>query len=459
MPIKIDGKTFEHFSEAEDYVKKNKPEIASPGGYVHNIEENQKKALLTALKLSKIKLKLADAYNDDDSPDNYQYDEGKVYKKKIAKGENLPAERDFKNQLSKGTLVEMEKTRDQDIARSIAEDNLKGDPEYYKKLERVQKYKTIGYAKLDGSLNEIIEWWDGLNVSKRQHAIDPNRLFPESIMTSRKTHEGLVLKEKMEVILGFFFRHQDVNSTELLGYDIKGSAQEWWDTWNVSQRQHMIDPHQYLQSYVTCTKLYDDLSIPERENVDKIYQSKVNEYSGTSRSAMKLASQSGKYAKYWILNAKDVNGNGWGVSTSTIKQNIASFVGKPFVITANTWIPNSEYEGVYDHPYIPSDNMDTVLGYQEKFRVGNIDKIIEDTNGDYYAMIAIDEKYRHLPLPPFCSPAIYQIDHNEPEGDISKWVGLHLAGLMENPAYGPRVAILSGTCVGTMGQCHTQFNH
>lgn len=457
MPIKIDDKTFEHFSEAVSYIKKSKPEISSPEGYVHNIEERQKKALLIALKLSKIKLKLADTYNDDDSPDNYQYDTGKVYKKKIAKGENLPEERNFKNQLSKGTIIEIQHTRDQELARSIAEENLKKDPDYYRKLERIIKYSTLGYAKI-GSLDELIKWWDGQNISKRQHAIDPNRLFPESIMTSRKTHESLLPTEKLNIVIGFFFRHQDLDSINLLGYNIMNSPQEWWDTWNVSQRQHMIDPHQYEQSFILCSKQYDDLSIPEREKIDNIFYTKKNEFGGSSRSAMRLASQEGKYAKYWILNARDVNGNGWGVSPKTIKQNMASFIGKPFVITANTWIPESEYESVYDHPYIPSDNMDIVLGYQEKFRVGNIEKVIEDEKGDYYAMIAMDEKYRHLPLPPFCSPAIYQMDHSEPEGDISRWAGLHLAGLMENPAYGPRVAILSGTCVGTSGQCHTQFN-
>lgn len=172
----------------------------------------------------------------------------------------------------------------------------------------------------------------------------------------------------------------------------------------------------------------------------------------------KFAGMDGKFAKYYLLDGQQENGNGWGVINSSIKQYIGSFINKPFVITSNEWIPDSEYEEQYDHPFIPTNNMQAILRHQEKFRVGNIVKVTQDgENGRWYAMIKIDPKFAHMPLPPFCSPALYQIDPHEDEGSISIWEGLHLAGLDSDPAYGPRIALLKGSCTGQAGQCMHQF--
>jgi hypothetical protein len=129
----------------------------------------------------------------------------------------------------------------------------------------------------------------------------------------------------------------------------------------------------------------------------------------------------------------------------------------PFVITAKEWIPNSEYEDEFDHPTIPTNDLRTIFAHQEKFRVGTIVKVAKSEDGRWYAMIKRNPKFAHLNLPPFCSPAIYQMDPHEPEGEITKWFGLHLAGLNRDPAYGPRVALFKGTCTGTMGSCSKQF--
>jgi len=42
-----------------------------------------------------------------------------------------------------------------------------------------------------------------------------------------------------------------------------------------------------------------------------------------------LTKQEGKYAKYWLLNAKQTNGNGWGVSRTSIAKNIHKFIVLP----------------------------------------------------------------------------------------------------------------------------------
>jgi len=169
-----------------------------------------------------------------------------------------------------------------------------------------------------------------------------------------------------------------------------------------------------------------------------------------------LESQDDKYAHYWLLNAKDSNGNGWGVAQQSIAQNIRKFIGKPFVITSQQWVANSEYGNQYEHPYLRTNDLNIIYAHQEKFRVGTIHNI-KEKNGEWFAQIKMKPKYAGMRLPPFCSPAIFQIDPMEAEGNITKWEALHLAGLIEDPAYGARIAILRGSCMGTEEQCSIQF--
>ena len=170
-----------------------------------------------------------------------------------------------------------------------------------------------------------------------------------------------------------------------------------------------------------------------------------------------LSGQSGKYAKYWLLNAKETNGNGWGIAAHTAKENMKKFIGRPLVVTASSWHGASEYGDEYEHPYLPTNDISAILNHQEKFRVGSIVDVFEDSHGDWFASVEMLPKFASSRLPPFCSPAIYQLDASEAEGQISKWEALHLAALTENPAYGARIALLKGTCVGTNNECKVQF--
>ena len=169
-----------------------------------------------------------------------------------------------------------------------------------------------------------------------------------------------------------------------------------------------------------------------------------------------LTKQEGKYAKYWLLNAKQMNGNGWGVSPVSIAKNINKFIGRPFVVTAKQWVAESEYGDQFEHPYLPTNNIDNILHHQEKFRVGSIVDVVEK-DGDYHAVIEMNSKFANMMLPPFCSPAIFQNNPGEADGEISDWEALHLAGLMEDPAYGARIALLKGSCMGTAEACSVQF--
>lgn len=53
MPINYKGKDYD-FAELEEHIKKTKPGIESPGGYVKRIEENQHKAQQLRARLGKI---------------------------------------------------------------------------------------------------------------------------------------------------------------------------------------------------------------------------------------------------------------------------------------------------------------------------------------------------------------------------------------------------------------------
>jgi hypothetical protein len=173
----------------------------------------------------------------------------------------------------------------------------------------------------------------------------------------------------------------------------------------------------------------------------------------------------GKYAKYWLLKADTVNGNGWSVGKKNIEQNIKTAIGMPFVVTAKSWFPNSDYgTDVYEHPdprrskdmRIASNWRDpqTFISYQSQYTAGEITETLKQ-NDDYYAMVKIAEQFRNKRLPPYCSPAIYA--PGEPAIGAEHWHFMHLAGLAERPAYGIYVAMLKGACVGTAHQCETQF--
>jgi hypothetical protein len=183
-------------------------------------------------------------------------------------------------------------------------------------------------------------------------------------------------------------------------------------------------------------------------------------FRGHPRGQFKIASlesQDKNYAKYFLLNAKQINGNGWGIAQHTARENMKKFIGRPLVVTSSHWHGASLYGESYEHPYLPTNDLNQIFAHQEQFRVGNIIGIDESKNGDFHAVVEMLPQFASKRLPPFCSPAIFQLDAMEHEGQISKWEALHLAALDSDPAYGARVAILKGTCVGTEHACTVQF--
>ena len=178
-----------------------------------------------------------------------------------------------------------------------------------------------------------------------------------------------------------------------------------------------------------------------------------------------------KYASYFLLTGDMINGRGWGVTAESVPGQIRSFVGMPFVITSNEWIDNSPYGTIFDHPVIEHlpmlglakagsfdvDDENLSHRFQNKFKIGTIIDIFEK-NGVWRCIIEIDEKFRTKQLPPFVSPSLMMDDETEHEGNITKWHGMHLAGLDQAPAYGS-VAILKGECQGPLGTCSMQLKN
>ncbi len=182
-------------------------------------------------------------------------------------------------------------------------------------------------------------------------------------------------------------------------------------------------------------------------------------------------SKQGKFASYFLLKGDEINGREWGVTSESIPKNIQSFIGKPLVATGNKFIKDSPYGQNYLHPSINHFmenapelvaglnpmNMEHILKFQEKFKIGTIEDVFFNTDKQLWnAVVRVANGVEASDLPPFCSPALYQLDMTENEGNITQWAGLHLAALDQRPAYG-NIALLNGTCAGTTGQCKTRF--
>lgn len=179
----------------------------------------------------------------------------------------------------------------------------------------------------------------------------------------------------------------------------------------------------------------------------------------------------GKFASYFLLKGDEINGREWGVTSDSIPANISTFIGRPLVATGEKFFKGSPYGQQFLHPSISHFmsrqpelvaglnpmNMNHILEFQDRFKIGTIEEVFFNSDKNLWnAVVRLADGVEASDLPPFCSPALYQLDMTEPEGNITQWTGLHLAALDQKPAYG-NIALLNGTCSGTTGQCRTQF--
>lgn len=179
----------------------------------------------------------------------------------------------------------------------------------------------------------------------------------------------------------------------------------------------------------------------------------------------------GKFASYFLLQGDTINGREWGVTSESIPKNIETFIGRPLVATGDKFIEDSPYGNQFLHPSIGHFiqrapqlvaglnpmNVDDILDFQDRFKIGTIEDVFFNQDKHVWnAVVRLADGVEQSDLPPFCSPALYQLDMTEPEGNITQWTGLHLAALDQRPAYG-NIALLNGTCNGTSGQCKNHF--
>lgn len=179
----------------------------------------------------------------------------------------------------------------------------------------------------------------------------------------------------------------------------------------------------------------------------------------------------GNFASYFLLQGDTINGREWGVTSESIPANIQTFIGRPLVATGNKFVKDSPYGVQFLHPSITHFmdkspelvaglnpmNMNDILQFQDKFKIGTISDVFFDSNKNVWnSVVRLADGVEASDLPPFCSPALYQLDMTEREGNLTQWTGLHLAALDIRPAYGS-IALLNGTCHGTTSTCTTQF--
>lgn len=192
---------------------------------------------------------------------------------------------------------------------------------------------------------------------------------------------------------------------------------------------------------------------------------------GTKYRFASLDSESDEFVSYFLIKGDTVNGRDWGVPSESIPQNIHTFKGMPFVITSNEFVADSIYGDVFDHPQVLDapkvglaregrvnvNDIELIKRFQDGFRVGTIEDVIK-VGDSWRAIIRKSKQFMGKQFPPFCSPAIFRLNDTDPDDSIMEWTGLHLAGLMDRPAYGD-IALYKGQCTGTLEECKPQFRH
>jgi len=157
------------------------------------------------------------------------------------------------------------------------------------------------------------------------------------------------------------------------------------------------------------------------------------------------------FIKTFLVDSS-INSNRWAVTEQALRENIASFIGKPIVLTPD-----------FGHP--KAESGDTLLQDQEPFRVGNIIDIgIDEISGKAWAVAEITNQEVIQMLTDtginFVSPSIIFGEEDLIMQDgveiATNFEGAHLA-IVKDPAYGVQKAQIKSQCHGTSGTCLSQL--
>lgn len=158
------------------------------------------------------------------------------------------------------------------------------------------------------------------------------------------------------------------------------------------------------------------------------------------------------FIKFFLLDAS-LNLNRWGVTERALKDNLNTFINKPFVLTPE-----------FNHPEAISG--DDLMVKQEKYRVGNIIQVgIESRSGKAWGLAEITDDNATEILKRgdvnFVSPSIVfdNSDENNASGSsiITSFTGAHVAAV-QDPAYGMQKAEIKGRCAGNSETCLSTLN-
>lgn len=175
--------------------------------------------------------------------------------------------------------------------------------------------------------------------------------------------------------------------------------------------------------------------------------------------------EDGFFIKFFLLDAS-TNLNRWAVTESALRDNLPSFIGKPFVLTPD-----------FGHP--DAANGDDLFKTQEEFRIGEIISVgIENDTSKAWGIAELSERFgknsedkeriregikniREFGNPSFVSPSVVFnerdiILQNNAEF-VTKFEGAHVAAV-KDPAYEMQKAQIKGKCNGSAVTCNSQLS-
>lgn len=159
------------------------------------------------------------------------------------------------------------------------------------------------------------------------------------------------------------------------------------------------------------------------------------------------------FIKFFLLDTS-INLNNWGVTKQALRENLSTFIGKPFILIPDT----------FNHP--DAIDGDDLLIKQEAFRVGDITSVgIEEETGKAWGIAEIHDKKAQIILKNgevnFVSPSIVfnELDVIVENGIelATKFEGAHVASV-KDPAYSIQKAQIKGKCSGSEKTCTTQLH-
>ena len=162
--------------------------------------------------------------------------------------------------------------------------------------------------------------------------------------------------------------------------------------------------------------------------------------------------EDGFFIKFFLLDAS-TNLNRWAVTETALRENLASFIGKPFVLTPD-----------FGHP--DAANGDDLFRTQERFRIGDIVSVgIEDDSKKAWGIAKITDQQGIEALKngevSFVSPSVVfsQADMVLAGGaeTVTKFEGAHVAAV-KDPAYEMQKAQIKGKCNGSAVTCNSQLS-